>query len=132
MGEVASRLNRDGTGIAASPVSAVRLAGLLARIADSTISGKIAKEVFDAMWSGQGGADTVIAARDLRQISDLGALEAIVDQIIATYPCQAAEYRAGKDKLIGFFVGRAMKATQGKANPGQLSDLVKRKLMSSS
>ncbi|MEM7504584.1 MAG: Asp-tRNA(Asn)/Glu-tRNA(Gln) amidotransferase subunit GatB [Pseudomonadota bacterium] len=127
-GELSASLNRDGLAIDASRVAAEQLAGLLDRIEDQTISGKIAKEVFDAMWSGEGDADAIIEARGLKQITDTGAIDAIVDAVIAANPGQVAEYRAGKDKLIGYFVGQVMKETGGKANPGQVNQALKRKL----
>ena len=128
MGELSGALNKDSRELADSPVSAELLAGLLKRIIDNTISGKIAKEVFEAMWAGEGDADTVIERKGLKQITDSSALEQVIDKVIADNPQQLADYRAGKDKLFGFFVGQAMKATQGKANPQQLNDLLKRKL----
>jgi aspartyl-tRNA(Asn)/glutamyl-tRNA(Gln) amidotransferase subunit B len=128
MGELSARLNREGREIAASPVSSQGLAGLLRRLADGTVSGKLAKEVFDAMWRGEGSADQIIEARGLKQISDAGALEQIVQQIIDANPAQVAEYRAGKEKAFNFFVGQAMKATKGQANPAQLSELLRKRL----
>jgi len=128
MGELSSLLNRDGLEITASRVSAARLAGLLARVADNTISGKIAKDVLEAMWQEGSDADAVIAARGLRQITDESAIEGAIDAVMAAYPSQLADYRAGKDKLFGFFVGQVMKATQGKANPARLNELLKKKL----
>jgi aspartyl-tRNA(Asn)/glutamyl-tRNA(Gln) amidotransferase subunit B len=128
MGELSARLNRDGLEIDASPISAQSLAGLLARVADGTISGKIAKDVFDAMWSGAGSADQIIDARGLRQISDAGALEALVDSVLEANPGQVAEYRAGKEKAFNFLVGQAMKVSRGKANPAQLSELLRKRL----
>src|SRR5574340_140468 len=128
MGDLAAALNRENRDISESPIGSSQLAGLLKRIQDGTISGKIAKEVFEAMWNGEGDADAIIGARGLQQISDSGAIEKIIDQIIAANPAQLADYRAGKEKLFGFFVGQAMKATQGKANPAQLNDILKRKL----
>lgn len=128
IGDLSAALNRDGLEIDSSKVSAVHLAGLLDRISDNTISGKIAKEVFDAMWSGEGTADEVIAARGLKQITDTSAIEAIVDDVIAANPSQVAEYKAGKDKLIGYFVGQVMQKTGGKANPGQVNQVLKSKL----
>ena len=104
------------------------LGGLLARIADNTISGKIAKQVFEAMWGGEGDADAIIEARGLKQITDSGALEKIVDDVVANNPGQAAQFRAGKEKLLGFFVGQVMKATQGKANPKQVNELLRKRL----
>jgi aspartyl-tRNA(Asn)/glutamyl-tRNA(Gln) amidotransferase subunit B len=128
MGELSSALNRDALDIDDAKVSAVRLAGLLVRIVDSTISGKIAKDVFEAMWSEGGEADAIIAARGLTQITDNSAIEQAIDAVIAANPKQLADYRSGKDKLFGFFVGQVMKVTQGKANPAQLNDLLKAKL----
>jgi len=128
IGDLSAALNRDGLDITGSRVSATALAGLLDRIADNTISGKIAKDVFEAMWAGEGGADEVIEARGLRQITDSSAIDAIVDQVIAANPSQVADYRAGKDKLIGFFVGQVMKETGGKANPAQVNEALRRKL----
>ncbi len=128
IGDLLGALNRDGLDIEQSPVSASELALLLDRIADNTISGKIAKEVFEAMWSGEGSADEIIEAKGLKQITDASAIEAIVDKVIEANPGQVAEYKAGKDKLIGFFVGQVMKETGGKANPGQVNAILKDKL----
>jgi aspartyl-tRNA(Asn)/glutamyl-tRNA(Gln) amidotransferase subunit B len=128
MGELSSALNRDGVDIEHSRVNPRQLSALLARIVDETISGKIAKEVFDAMWSDGKSADDIIEAKGLRQITDSGAIEAVIDSIIAANPAQLAQYRSGKDKLFGFFVGQVMKATAGKANPAQLNELLKSKL----
>ena len=128
VGELSGALNKDGKEIADSPVSAEMLAGMLSRIQDNTISGKIAKEVFQAMWQGEGDADAVIEKKGLKQITDSGAIEAIVDQIVADNPNQVEQLKAGKDKLMGFFVGQVMKATGGKANPGQVNALLKKKL----
>jgi aspartyl-tRNA(Asn)/glutamyl-tRNA(Gln) amidotransferase subunit B len=129
MGELSGLLNRDGLDIAQSPVTAEALAGLLARIVDSTISGKIAKDVLEAMWSDGGDADAIIDSRGLRQITDSAAIEKVVAEVIAANPRQLADFRAGKDKLFGFFVGQVMKATGGKANPAQVNELL-RKLLS--
>jgi aspartyl-tRNA(Asn)/glutamyl-tRNA(Gln) amidotransferase subunit B len=128
MGELSGALNRDNLDVEQGRVDADALAGLLARILDGTISGKIAKDVFEAMWSEGRTADQVIEGRGLRQITDTAAIERAIDDIMAANPKQLAEYRGGKDKLFGFFVGQVMKATQGKANPGQLNELLKRKL----
>jgi len=128
IGNLSGALNRDGLGIADSNVAATDLAGLLDRMADNTISGKIAKEVFDSMWAGEGTADEIIEAQGLRQITDRSAIESVVDQVIANNPGQVAEYKAGKDKLIGFFVGQVMQETGGKANPGQVNAILKDKL----
>jgi aspartyl-tRNA(Asn)/glutamyl-tRNA(Gln) amidotransferase subunit B len=128
IGDLAAALNRDGLDIETSRISAADLAGLVERIADNTISGKIAKEIFEAMWAGEGKADAVIEARGLRQITDTAAIEAVVAQVIAANPSQVAEYQSGKDKLIGFFVGQVMQQTGGKANPGQVNAILKAKL----
>jgi aspartyl-tRNA(Asn)/glutamyl-tRNA(Gln) amidotransferase subunit B len=128
MGELSSALNRDGVDIERSRIDPEQLTGLLKRIVDNTISGKIAKEVFEAMWSEGKAADAIIEVKGLRQITDAGAIESVIDAVIAANPKQLADYRSGKDKLFGFFVGQVMKATGGKANPAQLNDLLKLKL----
>ncbi len=127
-GELSGALNKQALAITESKIESGRLAGLLARIIDQTISGKIAKEVFEAMWAGEGDADKVIEAKGLKQITDSGAIEAIVDEVLEANPNQLEQYRSGKDKLFGFFVGQVMKATQGKANPRQVNELLKKKL----
>jgi aspartyl-tRNA(Asn)/glutamyl-tRNA(Gln) amidotransferase subunit B len=128
MGELSGFLNRDGIDIADSPVGAAALAGMLKRVMDGTISGKLAKDVFEAMWSERKEADAIIEAKGLRQITDTGAIERAIAAVMAANPGQLADYRAGKDKLFGFFVGQVMKATAGKANPAQLNELLKRML----
>jgi aspartyl-tRNA(Asn)/glutamyl-tRNA(Gln) amidotransferase subunit B len=128
MGDFSAFLNRDGLEVGAARVPAPALAGLLRRLQDETISGKIAKEVFELMWADAAEADAVIEAKGLKQITDTSAIEAAIDAVMAANPKQLAEYRSGKDKLFGFFVGQTMKATQGKANPAQLNDLLKQKL----
>ncbi len=128
MGDLSAFLNRDGVEIGASPVGADALAGLLRRIVDGTISGKLAKDVFEAMWSEGRDADAIIEAKGLRQITDTGAIERAIREVMAANPGQLADYRSGKDKLFGFFVGQVMKATAGKANPAQVNDLLKRLL----
>jgi aspartyl-tRNA(Asn)/glutamyl-tRNA(Gln) amidotransferase subunit B len=128
MGELSSALNRDNVDIAMSRVTPSHLSGLLLRIVDQTISGKIAKEVFEAMWSEGKPADAIIEAEGLKQITDTGAIESVIDAVMAANPKQLADYRSGKDKLFGFFVGQVMKATAGKANPAQLNELLQRKL----
>ncbi|MCW9023490.1 MAG: Asp-tRNA(Asn)/Glu-tRNA(Gln) amidotransferase subunit GatB [Gammaproteobacteria bacterium] len=128
MGDLSGFLNKEGKEINESPVTAEMLAGMINRIKDNTISGKIAKEVFEAMWNGEGDADAIIKSKGLKQITDTGAIEAIVDEIIAANPGQVEQLKAGKDKLMGFFVGQVMKQTQGKANPGQVNQLLKQKL----
>jgi aspartyl-tRNA(Asn)/glutamyl-tRNA(Gln) amidotransferase subunit B len=128
MGELSSALNRDSVEITASRVSPAALGSLLARIVDATISGKIAKDVFEAMWAEDRSADDIIEKRGLKQITDSGAIEGVIDTVIAANPKQLADYRAGNDKLFRFFAGQVMKATEGKANPAQLNDLLKTKL----
>jgi aspartyl-tRNA(Asn)/glutamyl-tRNA(Gln) amidotransferase subunit B len=128
MGELSGALNREGLDITASRIDPKRLAGLLARIVDETISGKIAKEVFEAMWTEGAEADAIIEAKGLKQITDASAIERTIEEVMAANPKQLAEYRAGKEKLFGFFVGQVMKATGGKANPAQLNELLKKKL----
>ena len=127
-GELAAALNRSELEIAQSPVSAAMLAGLIHRIQDGTLSGKLAKQVFEAMWQGAGDADTVIQEQGLRQITDSGELETLIAAIVAANPDQVAQYRAGKEKVFGFFVGQVMKQSQGKANPQQVNELLKRVL----
>ena len=128
MGDLSAALNKEGLDIGAGRMPAERFAGLLKRIADETISGKIAKEVFEAMWRSGDSADRVIEAKGLKQITDGAAIEQAIEEVMAKNPAQLAEYRAGKDKLFGFFVGQVMKATAGKANPAQLNELLKKKL----
>ena len=128
MGEVNAQLNRDSLEMAQCPITAKQLGGMLLRITDGTISNSGAKEVFRTLWSEGGDADAIIEAKGLKQVSDSGAIEALVDEIIAGNADKVAEYRSGKDKLFGFFVGLAMKASKGKANPAQLNDILKKKL----
>ena len=132
MGDLAAALNRDATDFAHSPVTAVALGQLVARIKDDTISGKIAKDVFAAMWAGEGGADEVIEAKGLKQITDTGAIEALVDAVLAANPEQVENYRSAEPdkqpKMLGFFVGQIMKQSQGKANPQQVNALLREKL----
>lgn len=128
MGELSAALNKDGIEVTESKIDSSRLAGLLARIADETISGKIAKEVFESMWAEGKDADAIIEAKGLKQITDTGAIEKTIDEVMAANPKQLADYRSGKDKLFGFFVGQVMKVTGGKANPAQVNDLLKKKL----
>jgi aspartyl-tRNA(Asn)/glutamyl-tRNA(Gln) amidotransferase subunit B len=128
MGELAASLNKDGLEIGASRLSSSALAKLLKRIQDNTISGKIAKEVFEAMWATGKDADGIIEEKGLRQITDTSAIEKAIDDVMAKNSGQLADYRGGKDKLFGFFVGQVMKATGGKANPAQLNELLKKKL----
>ena len=132
MGEFAAALNKDGIEVKASPVEAADLGQLVARIKDNTISGKMAKDVFAAMWAGKGSADEVIEAKGLKQITDTGAIEALVDEVIAANAAQVENYRGAEPdkqpKMLGFFVGQIMKKSQGKANPKQVNELLRQKL----
>lgn len=128
LGELTASLNEHNLDVAASAVTPDALAGLLQRVLDNTVSGKIAKDVFAAMWAGEGDADSVIEARGLKQITDSGAIETLVDQVIADSPAQVEQYRSGKDKVFGYFVGQVMKLSKGKANPGEVNRLLKSKL----
>ncbi len=128
MGDLSAFLNKENRDIAASPVSPAQLAGLLRRIQDQTISGKIAKEVFEALWAGEGETDAIIAKHGLKQITDTSAIETVIDEVLAANPEPLAQYRAGKDKLFAFFIGQVMKASKGKANPQQVNALLMKKL----
>lgn len=130
MGEVAAAVNQvEGLTFATAPVTPALLAALLGRIADGTLSNKGAREVFAALWTGEGSdVDKVIEARGLKQISDAGALEAIVDEVIAKNPKSVEEFRGGKEKALNALVGQCMKATRGKANPGQLNELLRKRI----
>jgi aspartyl-tRNA(Asn)/glutamyl-tRNA(Gln) amidotransferase subunit B len=127
-GALNAALNEAGIEIGESRVAAESLAGLLRRVADGTLSGKMAKEVFDAMWAGEGEADAIIERRGLRQISDAGAIEKLVDEVLAANAKQVADYRAGKEKAFNSLVGQVMKATRGKANPAQVNEILRRRL----
>jgi aspartyl-tRNA(Asn)/glutamyl-tRNA(Gln) amidotransferase subunit B len=128
MGEIQRRLNDEVISVAVGPVSPEMLVGMLKRIDDKTISGKIAKTVFDEMWKSGKNADAIIEEQGLKQVTDTGAIETIIDQIIAANPGQVEEYRGGKEKVFGFFVGQVMKASKGKANPAAVNELLKKKL----
>jgi len=128
MGELSALLNKNQIEIEQSLVSAQALSQLVARIGDDTISGKIAKDVFKAMWEGEGSADSIIESKGLKQMTDTGAIEVIVDEIIANNSPQVEQFKSGNEKILGFFVGQAMKATQGKANPKLLNELLRKKL----
>ncbi|OMH30379.1 Asp-tRNA(Asn)/Glu-tRNA(Gln) amidotransferase subunit GatB [Motiliproteus sp. MSK22-1] len=132
MGELSKFLNSNNLGISNSPISAGDLGGLLHRIKDDTISGKIAKQVFEAMWNGEGSADEVIEAKGLKQVTDSGAIEGMIDEVIAKATPQVEQYKAAepdkRGKMLGFFMGQVMKASQGKANPGQVNQILKKKL----
>jgi aspartyl-tRNA(Asn)/glutamyl-tRNA(Gln) amidotransferase subunit B len=125
---VSAALNKAEIDIANAPVSPASLAGMLKRIVDGTISGKLAKQVFEAMWAGEGDADAIIAARGLRQISDAGAIEKIVADVLAANAAIVAEYKAGKDKAFQSLVGKAMAASRGKANPSEVNAALKKML----
>jgi aspartyl-tRNA(Asn)/glutamyl-tRNA(Gln) amidotransferase subunit B len=127
-GELSAWLNKNNLDITQSPVSATRLAGLLVRVHDNTISNNIAKQVFETMWSDNASADEIIEKKGLKQITDDSAIIAMIDEVIANSPQQLADYRAGKDKLFSYFVGQVMKAAKGKANPVQLNALLKERL----
>jgi len=127
-GELAGHLNKAELDVTESKVSVEQLTALIGRITDNTISGKIAKDVFEAMWEGEGDVDKIIESKGLKQITDSGAIESLIDEIIADNPGQYEQYRSGKDKLFGFFVGQVMKASKGKANPAEVNRLLKSKL----
>jgi len=128
MGDLTAFLNKNNLEITDSPVTTSQLAGLLRRIMDQTISGKIAKQVFEALWSGEGEADSIIEKHGWKQVTDSGAIEQLIDEILVNNPKQLQQYRDGKEKLFGFFVGQVMKASKGQANPGQVNELLKKKL----
>ena len=129
MVDLTARLNKEGKELTDSPVSPVQLGELIARIADNTLSNNIAKKVFDALWNGEGrSADEIIEKQGLRQITDTGAIEALIDEVLAANAAMVAEFRAGKEKAFNALVGQAMKATKGKANPQQVNELLRRKL----
>ena len=128
-GDLLAALNKAGLDIADSPVSHQRLAGLLRRISDNTISGKMAKQVFEALWQGDATADQIIENQGLKQITDSSAIAAIIDKIIADNQEQVEQYRSGKDKVFAFFVGQVMKEMHGKANPGEVNKMLKAKLL---
>jgi len=128
LGDLSAALNRNEVEIQDSPVTPQMLTELLQRIADNTISGKIAKEVFEAMWQGEGSTDTIIEVRGLKQITDSSEIEGLIDDVIAANPTQVGQFRAGKEKVLGFFVGQIMKQSKGKANPGQVNAMLRDKL----
>ena len=130
MGAVSAKLNAEDKPISASPVNATQLAQLLKRIADNTISNNAAKQVFEAMWENGGDVDAIIAAKGLKQESDSGAIEAIIDEVLAANPAMVEEFKAGKEKAFNALVGQAMKASKGKANPAQVNEVLKQKLAS--
>ena len=128
MGDLFGALNRLGIGIEQSPVSAEQLGALIDLIADGTISGRLAKDVFAEMVASGADPAAIVEAKGLRQVTDTGAIEAAIDAVLAAQADKVAEYRAGRDKLYGFFVGQVMRATQGKANPALVNELLKKKL----
>jgi aspartyl-tRNA(Asn)/glutamyl-tRNA(Gln) amidotransferase subunit B len=128
MGAISAKLNAEEKSITESPLSAEQLASLLKRIADNTISNNAAKQVFEAMWTGEGEADAIIEAKGLKQVSDTGAIEAIIDEVLAANVAMVEEFKAGKEKAFNALVGQAMKASKGKANPAQVNDMLKKKL----
>ena len=128
LGDLAGALNKAGMEISDSPITPEMLSLLVARIADDTISGKIAKQVFEAMWQGEGSADDIIEARGLKQITDSTAIEGLIDEVIAANPEQVEQFRSGKEKVLGFFVGQVMQQSRGKANPGQVNAILRDKL----
>lgn len=128
MGDLLGALNKESLEITQSPVDANSLGQLLNRILDNTISGKIAKTVFEAMWNKEGNADSIIESKGLKQVTDTGAIEKAIDEVLAQNASQVEEYRSGKQQVFGFLVGQVMKATKGKANPGQVNELLKKKL----
>jgi aspartyl-tRNA(Asn)/glutamyl-tRNA(Gln) amidotransferase subunit B len=128
MGAISAKLNAEEKAITESPVSAMQLASLLKRIADNTISNNAAKQVFEAMWAGEGEVDTIIEAKGLKQVSDSGAIEAIIDEVLAANAAMVEEFKAGKEKAFNALVGQAMKASKGKANPAQVNEMLKKKL----
>jgi aspartyl-tRNA(Asn)/glutamyl-tRNA(Gln) amidotransferase subunit B len=128
MGDLSATLNKENLDVADSRISAAQLAGLLARIQDGTLSGKLAKQVFEAMWAGEGEADAIIEAKGLKQVSDSGAIEPIIDEVMEANAKSVEEFRSGKEKAFNALVGQVMKASKGKANPQQVNDLLRQKL----
>jgi aspartyl-tRNA(Asn)/glutamyl-tRNA(Gln) amidotransferase subunit B len=128
MGAISAKLNAEEKSLAESPVTSVSLASLLKRIADNTISNNAAKQVFEAMWNGEGEVDAIIDAKGLKQVSDTGAIEAIIDEVLAANVAMVEEFKAGKEKAFNALVGQAMKASKGKANPAQVNEVLKKKL----
>ncbi|MDO9450312.1 MAG: Asp-tRNA(Asn)/Glu-tRNA(Gln) amidotransferase GatCAB subunit B, partial [Rugosibacter sp.] len=129
MGEVAARLNKEGLEMNAVPLAPTFLAGVIRRIADNTLSHKMAREVFDALWAGEGqDVDAIIVARGLTQVTDSGAIESVIDEVLAANTKSVEEFRAGKDKAFNALVGQVMKASKGKADPQQVNDLLRKKL----
>ena len=128
MGELSGALNKDQLDISQSPISPEELSFLVERISDNTISGKIAKDVFKALWNQEGSVDQIIDSKGLKQITDTGEIEKIIEEVISNNSAQVDQYRSGNEKILGFFVGQIMKATNGKANPKQVNDILREKL----
>ena len=128
MGELSAELNNENLSIKLSKVSSSMLGKLISRIEDGTISGKIAKDIFEKMWSSGKEVDDIIKEDGLEQVTDDKEIESMIDEVIANNPEQLDQYKSGKDRLFGFFVGQVMKASQGKANPKQVNDILKSKL----
>lgn len=128
-GELAATLNREEKTLADSPIDAVRLAGLVKKIVDGTLSSKLAKKVFEALWSSDLSAEQIIERDGLQQINDTGAIEKMIDEVLAANPKSVEEFKAGKEKALNALVGQVMKASRGKANPAQVQDLMKAKLV---
>jgi aspartyl-tRNA(Asn)/glutamyl-tRNA(Gln) amidotransferase subunit B len=127
-GDLTAALNKNNLDISATPVSATRLGGMIRRISDNTLSGTLATQVFEAMWQGEGDADDIIEARGLKQVTDTGQIGSLVDEVIKLNPEQVEQFRAGKDKVLAFLVGQVMKKSQGKANPQQVNEIIRKKL----
>jgi aspartyl-tRNA(Asn)/glutamyl-tRNA(Gln) amidotransferase subunit B len=128
MGELLHELNNSGTAVSESPVSPERLVSLLKLVDDGTVSLKVAREIFPELYASQKSPEQIVQEKGLTQVSDEGALEKMIDEVIAKNPAQMAQYRSGKEQVFGFFVGQVMKASGGKANPGKVNELLKRKL----
>jgi aspartyl-tRNA(Asn)/glutamyl-tRNA(Gln) amidotransferase subunit B len=128
LGSVSAKLNAEDKAISESPISPSGLASLIKRIQDGTISNNGAKQVFEAMWAGEGDVDSIIESKGLKQVSDTGAIEAIVDEVLAANPAMVEEFKSGKEKAFNALVGQAMKASKGKANPAQVNEILKKKL----
>ena len=128
LGSVAAKLNAEDKAIAESPISPNGLASLIKRIQDGTISNNGAKQVFEAMWAGEADVDSIIESKGLKQVSDTGAIEAIVDEVLAANAAMVEEFKSGKEKAFNALVGQAMKASKGKANPAQVNEILKKKL----
>lgn len=129
MGDLAALLNKQNLNLTESPISSTQLGNLLTRIEDKTISGKIAKTIFEALWKNGGTVDAFIERQGLKQLSDANTLENLITKILAAHPQELADYRSGKTKLLGFFVGQVMKASEGKANPGEVNEILRKRLL---